>query len=297
VTAPVMERPTGRHPLAADLERLRGMSDYLDAELRRPPGGWISLRRLIEDRRLLDDALKRNALAYKGTRRIAANFVAGGVTWATAGVPLALMVIERRAIALDPDLTFLRIDERGEVKGAFYDDPEFCVLPGDPAASHEQAVLVDDVSAMHERIRTRLIGSLEPLVEVLSDLAGLSRRSLWGQIASSWGSAIIWAAQLAGRGSAGIAEAEAFLRGSGPAFGDPPIFYRIQHRGQELVAMRRGVCCLAYKLSDYPYCGSCPLISDDERHQRYCAEADGEESSPHASQASPDTDQHEDERL
>lgn len=296
MTAPVVARPTGRHPLAAGLDRLRGMSDYLGAELRRPPGGWISLRRLIEDRRLLDDALKRSALAYKGTRRIAANFVAGGVTWATAGVPLALMVIERRAITPDPDITFLHVNERGEVKGAFYDDPEFCVLPGDPAASHERAVVVDDVPALHERIRTRQIGSLGPLVEVLSDLAGLSRRSLWGQIASSWGSAIISGAQLAGRDSAGIAEAEAFLRGSGPAFGNPPTFYRIRHRDRELVAMRRGACCLAYKLADYPYCGSCPLISDDERHQRYCAEADGEQSSPDASQASTDTD-HEEELL
>lgn len=293
VTAPVLARPTGSHPLAADLERLRSKSDYLDAELRRPPGGWISLRRLIVDRRLLDDALKRNSLAYRGTRRIAANFVAGGVTWATTAVPLALMVIERRAIAPDPNIAFLRIDERGDVKGAFYDDPEFCVLPGDPAALHEQAVLVDDVPAMHERIRTRLIGSLGPLVEALSDLTGLSPRSLWGQIASSWGSAIIWAAQLAGRGSAGIAEAETFLRGSGPAFGNPPVFYRIRHRGQELVAMRRGVCCLAYKLADYPYCGSCPLISDDERHQRCCAEADGDESSPDASRASTGSDHEE----
>jgi hypothetical protein len=40
--------------------------------------------------------------------------------------------------------------------------------------------------------------------------------------------------------------------------------------------MRRGVCCLAYKLSDFPYCASCPLISDDERNRRLLDESAAE---------------------
>ena len=85
---------------------------------------------------------------------------------------------------------------------------------------------------------------------------------------SSCGSVIVWAAQLAGRGTAGIEEADAFLNGPGAAFLDPPSFYRLHLRGEELVAMRRGVCCLAYRLSDSPYCSTCPLIPDDERDKR-----------------------------
>ena len=218
---------------------------------------------------MLDDVLKRNALAYGGTRRIAANFLVGGVAWAVGGVPLALMTTERHAIAPDPDATFLQIDARGEARGTLYDDPSFCVLAGEPAARGGLASVAENVSEMHEWMRSRLVISLTPFVDALSDITNLSRRGLWGQIMSSCGSVIVWAAQLVEKGTAGIEEAEAFLKGPGPAFLDRPSFYRLHIRGEELVAMRRRVCCLAYKLADSPYCSSCPLISDEERESRH----------------------------
>jgi hypothetical protein len=256
------------HPLAPGLARLRELSGFLDAGLGRPPGGWTSLARLSADRSMLDDVLKRNALAYGGTRRIAANFVVGGVAWAAAGVPLALMTVARHAIAPEPDATFLHVDARGEARGAFFDDPSFCTLAGDPAGRHGRATTAEDVTALHEWMRARVVGSLTPFVAALSDLTSLSRRGLWGQVASSCGSVIVWAARLSGRGTAGIEEAQAFLTGPGWPFFDPPSFYRLHIGGEELVAMRRGVCCLSYKLADSPYCSSCPFISEGERETR-----------------------------
>lgn len=199
------------------------------------------------------------------------------MTWAATAAPLALMTLERRVIAPQPESTFVRVDERGEVSGAFFDDPSFCVLTGDPAAHHEQACAVDGVPALHGWMREQLVVSLQPLVDALSELSRLGRRGLWGQVASSWGSIIVWAAQLAGVGAHGMHEAETFLTGGGVAFSRPPTFFQIHHRGRDLVAMRRGVCCLAYKLADHPFCGSCPLISEDERDQRFRDESDGEQ--------------------
>lgn len=266
------------HPLRPDLDHLRGLSEYLDARIQEPPGGWVSLSELSTDERLLEDAVRRTALAYKGTRRIAANFLAGGVTWATMAVPLALMATKRRAIAPDPHTSFLKIDAREEAHGASYLDPSLGVLSGDPVAAYPKAETMQDVSALHAWMRSRSEQALAPLVEALAKISGLGRRGLWGQVASSWGSVIVWVAQLADASCSGVEEAEAFLTGPGHAFSDVPTFDRIEHRGRELVAMRRGVCCLAYKLADYPYCGSCPLISDDERHRRFCNEADADES-------------------
>ena len=219
------------HPVAAGLGHLRKLNELLSADLGRPPGGWTSLSRLSSDRSVLEDVVHRNALAYGGTRRIAANFVVGGVTWAVAGAPLALMAIERQAIAPQPDRTFLHLNARGEGSGPFYDDPVFCVLQGDVAAPHISAVVVEDVSALHEWMRSQLVDSLSPFINAMSDLTGLGRRGLWGQVASSCGSAIVWAAQLAGRGNAGILEADEFLNGPGAAFLDPPSFYRLHPRG------------------------------------------------------------------
>lgn len=264
------------HPLSSDLSHLGELSEFFGAKLGRPPAGWVSVEQLISDTRLLDEALKRNKLAYKGTRRIAANFVVGGVTWAATAAALALMATKRRAIAPDPDRTFVRIDVRGDASGAFYDDPLFCVLGSDPAAIHERAHVVDDVPAMHEWLRSRLVDSLSPLVESLSDLSGLGRTGLWGQVAASWGSVISWVSELADAETDGVAEAEAFLDAPGRAFSKVPSFYRIDHGAGQVVAMRRGVCCLAYKLAESRYCGSCPFISDEERTHRYCSESDGE---------------------
>lgn len=281
------------HPLHADLDHLRGLSDFLDARIQDPTAGWISLAELSEDRARLDDALKRNALAYKGTRRIAASFLAGGVTWATTAVPLALMATTRRAIAPDPPTTFVRIDARGEAHGALFLDPSFCVLRDDPAATHPGAHTVRDVAALHGWMRSRCEDALAPFMESLTTASGLGSRALWGQVASSWGSVIVWASQLADASATGVEEAETFLMGPGRALASVPTFDRIEHRGRELVAMRRGVCCLAYKLEDYPYCGSCPLISDEERHRRFCAESEAEEIAISESHASADNDNRE----
>lgn len=264
------------HPLSSDVLHLSDLSEFFGAKLGRPPAGWVSLQRLTSDTRVLDEVLKRNKLAYKGTRRIAANFVAGGVTWAATAAALAMMTTKRRAIAPDPDRTFVRVDVRGDASGVFYDDPFFCVLGSDPVMIHERAHVVSDIPAMHEWLRPRLVDSLSPLVAALSDLSGLGRSGLWGQIAASWGSVISWVSELSDSGTDGVAEAEAFLDAPGHAFSKVPTFYRIDHQSGQVVAMRRGVCCLAYNLSEQRYCGSCPLISDEERTQRYCSESDGE---------------------
>jgi ferric iron reductase protein FhuF len=278
VTMHVEERLTQRaaHPLLPDLGRTADLSEFFRAELGRPRAGWLPLENLTRERRILDDVLRRNQLTYRGTRRIAANFVAGGITWAATAAAVAMMSTRRRAIAPDPHRTFVHVDARGEASGVFYDDPSFCVLASDPAAGHERAEAVDGVSEMHDWMRSRLIESLSPFVDALSDLSGLGRKGLWGQVTGSWGSLIVWAAELGGAGSEGVVEAEAFLASPASEFRDIPTFYRIDHRDRQLVAVRRGVCCLAYKLADHAYCGSCPLISNDERTRRFCDEADQE---------------------
>lgn len=264
------------HPLVPDLVRLAQLNECFRAELGRPRAGWLRLEELSADRRILDDVLKRNKLSYKGTRRVAANFVAGGVAWAATAATVALMSTARRAIAPDPARTFVHVDARGDTSGVFYDYPPFCVLASDPAAGDERAEVVDDVSQMREWFRSRLLESLTPFVDALSELSGLGRKGLWGQITAGWGSVIVWVSELAGEGSRGIVEAEAFLDCPHRAFADVPTFYRIDHRGRDVVAVRRGVCCLAYKLSGHSYCGSCPLISDGERTRRFCDEAERE---------------------
>lgn len=276
ISLPAQERrrsdPIAVHPLSPDLDRLGELSEYLAGRIGQRQPGWIPLRRLTSDRLLIEDVLKRNELAYQGTRRIAANFVAGGITWAATAAAVAVMSTQKRAISPDPERTFIRVDERGEARGVVFQDPDFCVLPSDPVAIHERAHVAEDVAAMHEWMRARMVAYLTPLVDALSDLSGLGRKGLWGQVAASWGSVITWAAELTDSGD-GVAEAETFLDAPGPAFSNVPTFFRIDHASGKVVAMRRGVCCLAYKLSGHGYCGTCPLISEEERARRFCGEA------------------------
>jgi hypothetical protein len=50
------------HPLAPGLARLRGLSEFLNGDIGRAPGGWTSLARLSADWSLLDDASNETLL-------------------------------------------------------------------------------------------------------------------------------------------------------------------------------------------------------------------------------------------
>ena len=261
------------HPLAIDLAYISGLNEYLGGTFCSHPADAVSLRQLGTDKRLLDDIVSRNKKTYKGTKRISANFVAAGITWAATAAPVAMMAIKSRAISPDPDETFVQPDRCGEVTGAFFQDPSFCVLSADPAAAHPRAHVVEDAAAMYQWMRVRLVAYLMPVIENLSALSGLGQTGLWGQVAASWGSVITWSSELSGYGD-GVREAEAFLHAPGRPFSKPPSFLRIERDNGHIVAMRRGVCCLAYKLSEQHYCGTCPLITDEERTRRFCSERD-----------------------
>ncbi|MBZ0316210.1 MAG: (2Fe-2S)-binding protein [Anaerolineae bacterium] len=42
----------------------------------------------------------------------------------------------------------------------------------------------------------------------------------------------------------------------------------IEHHGHPHPFLQRGACCLSYKVPEYGYCSTCPLLSQEEREQR-----------------------------
>ncbi len=121
---------------------------------------------------------------------------------------------------------------------------------------------------LSKHLRSALIKQAEPLIDALHDWSGFSRRGLWGQIASSWGSQFTGVLGYLNRHLEALERARAFFDVPDFIAGMSPGFYKVEHRGLTRIYHRRASCCLYYKLPNTRYCASCPLVCDEERIER-----------------------------
>jgi hypothetical protein len=150
--------------------------------------------------------------------------------------------------------------------GEIEDDPLVTILDDIQGEEAGSKPLYHPVLLM--AIRDALKEQTRPVIESLHSWSRFSKRALWGQVASSWGSQF----------SAILAHlrrhAEALEYGT-EFFADPdflgamrPKFHAVSHNGLVRIYHRAASCCLYYRIPGAAYCASCPLVSDAERVKR-----------------------------
>ena len=256
------------------MRRAGALNSYFDLPIRvLDQAGWIDASYLFQG----DDArLHDIVMAYGHDRWGTDNPHAAGsafiiayltrVTWPT----IAQYVLERRVprVTLD-NLALHRDGER--IVGTALSHPFFALLPGDPAANHQDAEVVADGLALYARLKEWLFGAnLNIVIPALHRAARSSLRVSRNAVAASCAQAFRQLYAAADNPDIVANEARTF-------FSDPtaPVHREVtiellEHQGKRGLFSRRAGCCLWWRSkTSNDYCSNCVLLTRERQDERF----------------------------
>jgi hypothetical protein len=146
---------------------------------------------------------------------------------------------------------------------------------GAGAGAGARIEVVADVDELRSRLVGALVAQLTPVLAAMRGTARLGYPALWGAVTAQCARTFLLTERVTGDPQLGRIEADAFFALACPPMRSRPTWARFTHQGREHTGMRRGSCCLAYRLSS-EYCTSCPFTADPEREHRLRAWVDAQ---------------------
>ncbi len=253
-------------PLTPSFERMAEMKDelYLFARLGVPPegDGWVSMSRVAEDGEFVRGQLQAIKEKWDLDNRNAAIGLVGALAWQVGGAALFVYATERRVPDLAPDNVMLRLVDGGLAEVAFVSG-RFAALSGDTEVESATAVFEDE-DGLRRHLREGVEGMLSPVVDNVRAAMRVSKRTMWNRASDLIGQRLLqFGESVADKAWCGH-EAERLVKSSGSPLDGATRFFVVEHGGREEVCIVRGCCCQAYKDPEHGYCGTCPLLSQEE---------------------------------
>ena len=137
------------------------------------------------------------------------------------------------------------------------------------AAQHPDAVIVPDVNALRDWLRTSLEAQLTPLIEGINASTRLGRHAQWCLVADSCASLFLHGGTVIKDEAHGLAEGRAFIKAAGSPMKNPKTDYvSLQYLEHRDTFLTRGGCCRYYTFAeDGEKCSTCVLRNPEERDQ------------------------------
>jgi FhuF 2Fe-2S C-terminal domain len=277
-------------PIVSAYDRLRTLHPNWYVEWgRRDGNGWIPGEALIDPSTGgLGDLLQRIGMRMRTEDRkiIAASFVLR-FGW-SAGVAIAPYLLERCVPDIGLSNVSMKFSEGTLFEKVSLHEPSGVIIARQAETEHHLLDFCNGCDgcspkftadgstedlrelnhALPEVLRAALVNQARPVVEALHDWSRFSKRALWGQITSSWGSQFISILAHLNRRIESLEHVCAFFGAPDFVVGARPTYYLVTHLNQTHVYHRRATCCLYFKLPIGNYCASCPLVSQEERVRR-----------------------------
>lgn len=254
--------------LAPSFERMAEMKGdlYLFARLGAPEDeGWLPISRLMDDGDFVGGQLHAIKEKWNLDNRNAAIGIVGGVAWQVGGAALFVYATERRVPDLSPDNVMIRLVDGGLAEAAFVSG-RFAALAGDPESEYA-TTLFDDEGGLRGHLREGIEGMLSPVVDNVRAAMRVSKRMMWNRASDLIGQRMLqFGETVADRSWCGH-EAERLVKSSGSPLDGATRFFVVERGGREEVCLVRGCCCHGYKDPEHGYCGTCPLLSQEERER------------------------------
>lgn len=222
--------------------------------------GWQRAADVVSDpdavRGLLDQVCE---LYEMDDRRVAASFLVLGYFWYPMVGALACYLLERRVPDLSASAIAVHLRD-----GVAFTSPHCWALPDDPAAADASVTVVGSTDELRFQIVTTLgEDHAAPLFATLRGVAPYGLPAMRANYLDRLASAVLWLAQKLGDGEIARREVPAFLALAGP--GSRSGLHEIEHAGRRELFLRRGGCCLNYRLPGREKCDTCSLHRPAER--------------------------------
>jgi ferric iron reductase protein FhuF len=250
-------------PLATTLARVSALDEWLAAEIAPSAGtDWFEATELGAR---LPDILGQIGDHWRtDDGRVQAAFFIHGHCWRIAAPAIACYLAESRVPDVSPGNVAVRFDRQGAAAAPSLRSSRFAGLPADGQATLACA----DSDALRGWLRERLEHHLAFVVSALRAHSPLGVRAQWALAADACASAYLWAGKKLGDQDRACAEAGALLAAPGSPLRSRGTFLDLEHAGRHEIFLRRGSCCLSYRLPEPTYCATCPLIPMEETERR-----------------------------
>ncbi|MGE3271682.1 MAG: IucA/IucC family C-terminal-domain containing protein [Chloroflexota bacterium] len=251
------------HPLDWPLSQLSALGERPQAGLGlagRPLGDWLLATELADPAsEALEQSLRRVGV-QTGTadRLVITSQFFGSYVSQLATAALACFLLDSRVPDLSAENAAVHIGRDGRVDEIRFLGGGFTTLPGDDAADHPDAVVVGDRTALRETlVRSLTSGHLDELIWTLQARRSLGTRALWAAVEDRCVGAVLWLGKRLAVHLDIEDEARA-LSQTPPFVGTSGVQISLEDGRPELV-LKRGFCCLTYRIDGRSACQTCPL--------------------------------------
>ena len=257
-------------PLAQTYERVRLGNPWLQVFASEHPAGVVCpLAALLDaDSLIPDEQLALMAGHYKTEERdILVRFSFSSFVYALATATVGPFVVDRRVPVLDLDPADLRVrvGRSGVVDALALPDTRFWCLPGDPEATHPDAVPVADERELCDRLRGGLVQACAPLIAALRPRARIGARALWISAAETCASILLDALPPGTPASEAQAATDQLIGSAGSPLRARPEIIMLTSGATRHVSMLGNDCCTNFKIPGETYCSTCPHRPRQER--------------------------------
>ena len=265
---------TAGHPLVRSLREAGELDPYFDMPVSEVnETGWIPAVSLFQ---ASDASLRELVMSYGYARwGTTNNHVAASafiIAYLTRFIyPMVGQYVLRRRVprVTLENLAFHRTDGRIDATGLR--QPQFAVLPNDPAVGHPDAEVLHSETDLYRRLKDWAFRSnVEIVIAALRRSVPASVKVSQNAVAASFGQVLHRLYNHVEDKSLPLRDAETF-------FGDPSsLIYRqismevIEHEGKSGFFARRAGCCLVWRTRrDNGYCSNCILQPTEEQTRQF----------------------------
>ncbi len=246
-------------PIHSTIERVASRFQHLGATSGELPDGWQLCSDIVADRVAVNGLIDTACEIYTmDDRQVAASFLVLGYFWHPMVTAVACYLLERRVPDLSPSSVGVHLRD-----GVAFTTPHCWSLPDDPDAGHPDVTVVEDLHALRVQIVEQLEDHAGPLFATLRSVAPYGMPAMRANYTDRLASAVLWLAEQMRAPDIARREVPAFVSLASQKSRSGVI--EIEHEGRSGVFLRRGGCCLNYRLPEREKCDTCSLIPLDQR--------------------------------
>lgn len=263
-------------PISVTLARIAALDEFMVSEVGVLEAGWIKASELADPTLpYLQQELDRPQISYPTIEdQTKGSFFIGEYSWSLAAAAIGAYLAEGRVPDLAADNMAVRfrtetVEDHGETFEVERIDIRFLSEQGAALAAAPSMLVVPDLPALREWLRTQMEAHLTPLIKRISALTKLGQRAQWSLVADSCAGAFLHAGKLLEAEDRALVEGMAFVKAAGSPMNNPLTGYvTVEANGCSGTFRLRGGCCRYYTLPDVDKCSSCVLRPIEDQHQR-----------------------------
>jgi hypothetical protein len=230
-----------------------------------PPGpGWLRLRGLVAEASTLNEWLDGTGDAHGGVD-VAASYLSNWLAWPLARLLVAPALDSGRSLGVPPDAVWVRRRPVGPVTAVAVVASTLIVAEGDPLAGLAGVVVRPTAADVRATALRRLVATLTPAVDALTQLSHRGSHALWGGVVDACAQLLVDAEPSMSREEVEASVEELLAPVDPPLRGRPQVLDTpAPHDSAPALAF--SVCCLGDKdpVRANTLCAGCPKQTREE---------------------------------